>query len=253
MSNNTIKHVCGFSGGVASAVMSKLVHDDFGDDTVLLFHDTMTEPRDNKRFRDEASKYIGLNVTEDSDGRDIWQVFDDEGILGNGRNTPCSRILKQERSMKYMQKNQPSILYIGFTLEEWARAQRTHARYAHKGIEVKFPLIEEKISKDHAMHIVKNCWNINPPSLYEWAEHANCIPCVKGKKAYWGLIHMFEKPAWDRSVEAEGEFGHTIFTEAGSLTEELDNCLRLARKYLDKKQSQRMQGDLFEFPCECAV
>ena len=152
-----------------------------------------------------------------------------------------------------MLSNQPAILYIGFTVEEWRRAQRTIARYKVKGVDVKFPLIEQKIGKEECLHRVQNCWNINLPEMYKWASHANCIPCVKGKKAYWGLIYMFERQAWNRAVQAEEKFGKTFFTEAGSLIQELGNCLRLAKKYLDNKDAANSQIELLDFPCECAV
>jgi 3'-phosphoadenosine 5'-phosphosulfate sulfotransferase (PAPS reductase)/FAD synthetase len=249
-----VKNVVGFSGGAASSVTAKIVRDMAGpESTVLLFHDTKTEPADNDRFRADVAKFLGMSITSDSDGRDIWQVFEDEGILGNGRNTPCSRILKQERSMAYMKANQPAILYIGFTAEETDRAQRTYARYFAQDIDVRFPLIEQGISKAECLHRVTNCWGLKLPQLYEWADHANCIPCVKGKKAYWGLMHKFERTAWERAAKAEEEFGHTIFTEAGSLRAELDDCLRLADLYLKKKKAKRDQRELFDFPCECAT
>ena len=249
-----MKHVVGFSGGAASSVTAKIVRDTYGaENTVLLFHDTKTEPADNDRFRADVSAFLGVPITDDSDGRDIWGVFQDEGILGNGRNTPCSRILKQERSMAYMKANQPAVLYIGFTAEETDRAQRTFARYAAQDVEVRFPLVEQGISKDECLHRVQTCWGLKLPQLYAWADHTNCIPCVKGKKAYWGLLHMFEREAWEKAAAAEDEFGHTIFTEAGSLREELNDCLRLADLYLRKKQAKRDQRDLFEFPCECAT
>ena len=242
-------HVVGFSGGLASAVTAKIVANLYPDNTVLLYHDTKTEPVDNDRFRKEVAGYIDLPITEDSDGRDIWQLFEDEGILGNGLQTPCSRILKQERSLKYLKRHFPAILYLGFTVEEWRRAQRSEARYAKHGITVKFPLLDQKITKDECEYRVVNCWGIPKPQMYKWASHANCVPCVKGKKAYWGLIYMFERKAWERASKAEKDFGHTIFTEAGSLEEELDNCLRLAKKYMDKKSTE----NLMEYPCECAI
>jgi hypothetical protein len=248
-----VKHVVGFSGGAASAVVAKIVADDHPHSTVLLFHDTKTEPVDNDRFRAEVAAFVGLPITEYSDGRDIWGVFADEGFLGNGRNTPCSRTLKQELSMEWLLDHAPAILYIGFTVEEWPRAQRTSARYWAEGVETRFPLIEQNIGKEECLHRVKNCWGLTLPKLYEWADHANCIPCVKGKKAYWGLLHKFEREAWERAARAEEDFGHTIFTEAGSLREELDDCLRLADKYLRKKDFERRQETMFDFPCECAV
>lgn len=248
-----MNHVVGLSGGAASAVMAKIVADANPGNTILLFHDTKTEPADNDRFRSDISNFLNLPITDYSDGRDIWQVFKDEGILGNGRNTPCSRILKQERSMDFLLKHQPATIYIGFTVEEWQRAQRTQARYATKGIEAKFPLLQQGITKDDCHSRIKNCWGIATPKNYAWAEHANCIPCVKGKMAYWGLIYMFEREAWERAARAEEEFGHTIFTESGSLREELFKCLWLAKKYLRKRDAKNSQTLLFDTPCECAM
>jgi len=113
-------HVIGFSGGIASSVTASLVLHDHPE-AVLLFHDTKTEPHDNDRFRADVAEYLQRPITEDSDGRDIWQVFEDEGYLGNGRNTMCSRILKQERSQAFLQAHQPAVLYIGFTIDEYHR------------------------------------------------------------------------------------------------------------------------------------
>ncbi len=254
-----MKHIVAFSGGLASSVTAKIVADKYPKDTVLLYHATNTEPPDNDRFRYEVANYIGLPITEDSDGRDIWQLFEDVKYLGNNRRDPCSRIMKRERSMKYAKNNQPCILYYGYTYgltpkkHEGDRAQRIFARYLVEGINTAFPLLEQKITKEECEHRVVNCWDIAKPQMYEWADHANCVPCIKGKKAYWGLINMFCRTAWVRAVEAERVHGHTIFTQAGSLQEEEENCLTLAKKYLDKKRQKDDQGSLFEFPCECAI
>ncbi|MHC4463612.1 MAG: phosphoadenosine phosphosulfate reductase domain-containing protein [Planctomycetota bacterium] len=243
-----MEHVVGFSGGAASAVCAKIVLDTYGSAT-LLFHDTKTEPSDNDRFRDDVAKFLGLPITNDSDGRDIWQVFKDEGYLGNGRNTPCSRILKQERSLAYLKAHQPATLYLGFTVEEWRRAQRTYARYHRHGIRVAFPLIEQKIGKADCLHRITTCWGLRLPDMYQHFGHANCMPCVKGGLAYWGLVYLYERPAWERAVQAEKEFGKTIFTKAGSLRKELDHCLKLARE----AEAAQSQAELMLFPCECAI
>lgn len=251
-------HICAFSGGAASAKMSQIVKESINDIPVLLFHDTKTEDEDTYRFAEEVAHYLGLWITHDSDGRDIWEVFKDEGYLGNGRNTMCSRILKQERSMDYLKKlrdaGEDPILYVGFTSDEWQRAQRVTARYIAEGFEVRFPLIDNRITKDQCHREITECWGIELPRMYEHYAHANCMPCIKGKKAYWGLVYMFNNKAWERAVQAESEHNQTIFTEAGSLTEELDNCLRLAKKYIAKRELQALidsQEGLFDTPCEC--
>ncbi len=248
--NLSVLHVVGFSGGIASAVTAQLGAEEHEGNTVLLYHDTRTEPPDNDRFRAEVAAHIGLPITEDSDGRNIWQVFQDEGMLGNGRNTPCSRILKQERSLAYLRTHMPAVLYLGFTADEWRRAQRSWARYAKRGIEVRFPLVERKITKDQCWTQVAKCWKIALPAMYEWADHANCIPCIKGKLAYWGLVAMHHPEAWERAASTEEAFGHTIFTEAGTLRQERDHCLELAKKRLAVKREER--ESLMEMPCECA-
>lgn len=246
-----MKHIIGFSGGAASAVCAKIINDKH-DNVILLFHDTKSEPDDNERFRREVAAMLKLPITDDSDGRNIWQIFEDSGFLGNGRNTMCSRILKQERSMKFLKKNAPAILYIGYTVEEWRRAQRLSGTYAREGIEVKFPLLEGKIGKKECLHRVENCWGIKLPKSYDFLEHANCRPCIKGSLAYWGLMYKFDRPAWEKTSEMEKKFKHTLFTRYGSLEDELERCLKLADIYLKKRKSDRDQMDLFEFPCECA-
>lgn len=245
-------HVAGFSGGASSAVMSQIVAEEHPGKTVLLFHDTLTEPADNARFRAEVAAHIGLPINESTDGRDIWQVFEDEGYLGNGRNTMCSRILKQERSLAFLKAHTPAIIYVGYTIEETARAQRTFARYDKHGITARFPLLEQRITKQECHDKIEKCWGIELPKNYEWAEHANCIPCVKGKKAYWGLIYMFEREAWERAAKAEDDFGFDIMSE-GSLRELLADCIRLANAYLEKRKAEKKQYRLFDTPCECAA
>jgi len=247
-------HIVAFSGGIASAVVAKIVADSNDHaDVVFLYHDTKTEPVDNDRFRSEVSKFVGIPITEVSDGRDIWQIFKDNKYLGNARNTMCSRILKRELSMEYCRNNKPCIIYFGFTPEEYRRAQNVVSRYAQEGIEARFPLIEQKISKDECRHRVENCWGIKPPVMYKHFNHANCMPCIKGKLAYWGLVYKYERKAWDRAVQAEKEHGHTILTDGRTLIEAKDECLRVVEKYEKKKEAGKLQDSLFEFPCDCAV
>ena len=124
-----MKHVVGFSGGMSSAVLANHVRNTYGaEDTVLLFHDTKTEPPDNYRFRQDVATYLGMPMVERSDGRDIWQVFRDDGYLGNEMAAPCSVQLKQRQSLLFLREHPESILYLGFTSEEAGRAQKSYAR-----------------------------------------------------------------------------------------------------------------------------
>ena len=252
MANPLNKHnIIAFSGGIASAVVAKIVSEKVG--VTLLYHDTKTEPADNDRFRFEMSQYLKIPITEVSDGRDIWQVFKDNKYLGNARNTMCSRILKQELSMKYCKAHKPCVIYFGFTIDEYRRAQNVLSRYAQENIEARFPLIEQRISKEECRHRVENCWHIKPPLMYEHFNHANCMPCIKGKLAYWGLVYQYEREAWSRAVQAEREHKHTILTDGRTLEEVKDECIKLAKRHEKKKEAQKLQDSLFELPCDCVA
>lgn len=251
-----VKHVVGFSGGAAYAVVAKIVAERHPGETILLFCDTLTEPPDNDRFRVEVANYIGLPIVRVADGRDIWQLFLDEGYLGNQRATPCSEHLKVIPGDRWMKENGPCIYYVGYTPDEWRRAQRLSARKAQAGIETRFPLMELGISKEECFERVRKCWGLILPEMYEWAEHANCIPCVKAGLAYWGMVYLFHPKEWAKAVRAEKESGYQILSKSkgyGTLEEELPRCLRLAREWMEKKKAGIDQGSLYEFPCECAL
>ena len=250
-----VKHVVGFSGGVASSVVAKIVAEAHPGKAVLLFCDTLTEPADNDRFRAEVASFLGLPIVRIADGRDIWELFRDEKYLGNQRATPCSEHLKALIGDRWMKENGPCIYYVGYTPDEWRRAQRLSARKAQAGIEVRFPLIDLNISKEECFHRVMNCWGLKLPAMYEWAEHANCVPCVKGGLAYWGMVFLNHPEAWARAVQAEKTTGYQILkkSEYGTLEEELPRCLRLAREWMEKRKAGKDQGSLYEYPCECAL
>lgn len=255
MQQKQIKHVVKFSGGAASAVVAKIVADRHRDDTTLLFHNTYSEPADNDRFRQQVADYVGLPITDVSDGRTIWQLFEDEGMLGNQRMTPCSAMLKQEIGDKWLKANLPCVVYFGFTAEEHLRAQRAAVKMSKIGAVARFPLIEQHIGKDECLRRVRDCWGIQLPEMYEWAEHANCVPCVKGGLAYWGQVYLHAPDAWEKAAGVEDRTGEQILKETryGTLREELPHCLNLAKEWRDKKAFNGRQDSLFETPCECAV
>lgn len=249
-------HIVKFSGGAASAVVANIVAKEHPEDTILLFHDTHTEPEDNGRFRKEVSAHIGLPITEVSDGRDIWKLFEDTKMLGCQRLSQCSRMLKQKLGDKFIRANLPAKVYFGFTPDEQDRADRITVKLEMMGAEAGFPLIDLGITKEECLHRVVNCWGVALPEMYTWAEHANCVPCVKGGLAYWGMVYKNARYAWDKAVDAEKRHGQQILknTRYGTLEQELDHCLKLADKYEEKRRKGLKQQSLFPQPCsECQL
>jgi hypothetical protein len=95
--------VIGFSGGVTSSKADVIACEEYPrEEIVLLWHDTKKEDIDTLRFLRESAAWIGLPITERSDGRSVEEVEIDEGALANNRMAFCSRILKADQWTKYL-------------------------------------------------------------------------------------------------------------------------------------------------------
>lgn len=113
-----MKHIVMFSGGIGSWMAAKKVKDEYGaSDMILLFTDTLIEDEDLYRFILEAADNIGAPLVWIKDGRTPWQVFFDEGMMGNTRADHCSRILKRELADSWVKDRfspEECRIYAGF-------------------------------------------------------------------------------------------------------------------------------------------
>lgn len=210
--------IVGHSGGVTSAwALGWALRSYARDEVVALFHDTKAEHPDTYRFLHEISAALSIAITERSDGRSVEQVEDDENALANNRMAFCSRILKTEQRDRYIAELRADgvteiINVLGYTAIEWKRVQRSTARADAGGYTVRFPLIENEVTKQDAAD-----WcialGVRPSSMYVWSEHANCVGCRRGGKAYWLAVHKHEPAVFGRGVERETDFGHTFLKD----------------------------------------
>lgn len=201
------QHVVNFSGGIVSWAMAKRVAERYGTGSLtLLFADTRMEDEDLYRFLGQASANIGVPLTQIADGRTPWEVFNDEGMLGNDRADPCSRILKRELLDRWHRANcSPSDtrIYIGIS---WDEAHRRDAirRRLHPW-HVEFPMCEPPYyTKDELLGRLR-AEGIDPPRLYGLGfPHNNCGGfCVKGGHSSFALLlrTMPERYAYHESQE----------------------------------------------------
>lgn len=239
-----MKHIVLFSGGANSSFVAKMIAEKFNKkDIIFLFNDTKAEHKDSYRFRRQVSEYIGIPITEVSDGRDLWQVIEDNNCLPSDRFPFCTRILKQEPTEKFLKTiKEPYILYNGFGREEWRRVQRSQARAESLGRVVQSPLYHSHISSDEVKNIIKNEWRICLPEPYKYLSHNNCIPCFKAGKGHFKAIAKYYPEEYVKAIEMENLIGHTVFE---------DISLSLLREQTSS------QLDLFSIeesiPCMCAV
>ena len=239
-------HIVQFSGGAASALVAKMVADEYGkENTILLFHDTKAEHEDAYRFRRQVSKFVGIPITEVSDGRSLWEVIDDHHSLPSYHIPFCTDDLKLKQAEKYLKQFKPNefILYNGFGPDEWQRIQRAVARAEAVNRTVKSPLFEKRIS--NAKDIIRNKWRICLPEPYKYLKHNNCIPCFKAGLGHFHKCWKYYPERFQMAIEKEKQIGHTVFQE-GSLEE-------YARIW--KHNDRQMELDFGDdgVPCMCAL
>jgi hypothetical protein len=239
-----MKHVVKFSGGAASAVVAKIVIDEQGhDDVILLYCDTKSEHPDADRFRLQVCDYLRHEMTVVSDGRDIWQLIDDEHCLPSHFIPFCTRILKAEPSDKFLKSiNEEFIEYLGFTMDEIRRVQRAYARAASEGKHIAFSLLERGISSDECKRIIREEWRICLPEPYKFLKHNNCIPCFKGGKRYWIEVAKHYPEQFEMACKKEEKIGFPVFHD-------------MTLRELKELSVQQMQlfSDADTTPCMCAV
>lgn len=211
--------VVGFSGGVTSAWCAGWALRNFPrDEIVLLWHDTREEHPDTYRFLREMAANLDMPITERSDGRSVTELFRDEGFLGNNQNAMCSRILKVAPSKRYIQglldDGYEVIKVIGFSAKEPLRVQNMVGKGAAEGFTPRFPVIEDGVTKQDCVDWC-NARGVRPSAMYCWAEHANCVGCVKGGRAYWLAVAQHHPDVFEQRAQLEEEFGHGILRGGG--------------------------------------
>lgn len=213
------KHVNMMSGGLFSWATGRRVANRYGTDNLIhLFTDTKIEDDDLYRFLPEAVEDVGGELVWIAEGRTPWQVFNDEGMIGNSQADICSRILKRDLADKWLSENcdpANTIIYIGIGWDEAHRFDDGEGggaknRYARLGWHCEAPMLEPPYwDKDDLIAELRR-WRIAAPRLYrEGFPHNNCGgACIKAGQGQWAHL-LRVRPA----VYAEWEREETAFRE----------------------------------------
>jgi hypothetical protein len=219
-------HVVMFSGGLGSWLAARRVRDNHyqpGDTLTLLFADVAGdntgphtgEDADTYRFIDQASADVLTGIPNGQlvtvkDGRDIWQVFNDDHFIGNTRISNCSRQLKQKPARDWLTAHCPdpteTTVYVGI---DWTEQHRLPAivknYYPYKA---EAPLTRSPYLDRDDMAALCEKAGIPLPRLYRAGfPHNNCGGfCVRAGQAQFALL-LREHPERYKYHEArEAEF-----------------------------------------------
>ncbi len=249
-----MKHIVQFSGGVGSAMAAYLVTQQYPkEDIILLYHDVPDgQDDDTYRFNEDISKFLGIPITDASDGRTLWDVIRDNKSLPSIFIPFCTRVLKLEQGEKYyLSVKEPFTTYIGYCVEEKRRVEKAKEGMIRPTI---FPVYEAGLSSKDCKRIISEEWGIKLPKAYQFFEHNNCIPCFKSTSyEYWRKVYEYFPERYQLAVKAEQLIGHTHFKqlslfELAQLFEKNKtyNSKITISQYLRIKHNNEIYSDLFE-------
>lgn len=238
--------VVGYSGGVTSAWCLYWALDIFPrEEVVALFHDTKREDPDTYRFLHEMAVKLGITITERSDGRSVEQVEDDEHCLANNRMAFCSRILKIQQRERYFEELRASgvqdiVLVLAFSENEPQRVERAKASAWAGGYTLRFPMIEAQQTKQ-ACADWSQAIGVRIPEMYSWSDHANCVGCRRGGKAYWLAVKENRPEVFEAMKQREAAKGHTFLKGTSLALLEIQGL----KRRVDRREPITVD------PCEC--
>jgi len=183
-------HIVSFSTGILSALAGRRVLDRYGkQDTRFVFMDTLFEDDDNYRYMREVEKYLGVQMTSLTEGRNPYEVSHAEHVIPNSLVAPCTRRLKIEPFLRYLaeQADQEITIHIGYDFSEMHRCEPTRRNYEKLGYQVDFPMLWKPYEFGNYQNVMRNDWGIEPPRMYAMGyTHANCGGrCVKQGQGDW--------------------------------------------------------------------
>lgn len=214
MPSDARRHIVMYSGGIGSwAAAWRVVQQRGRDNVTLFFSDTKMEDEDLYRFLDQTVADLGVPLVRVSEGRNPWEVFFDERMMGNTRADPCSRVLKREIADGWLDRNcdpASTIVYVGI---DWSEEHRfddgqgggLRPRRAEAGWRYEAPMCAAPYVTKKQMLAALASRGIAPPRLYvRDFPHNNCGGfCVKAGQATFALLlqHFPERYAWHEENE----------------------------------------------------
>ncbi len=212
-----------FSAGVSSAVATKLMIDEI--DRIIYTHIDDHHP-DTLRFVKDCEGWFGKPVEilqspyKSVEAAIMATGSHPSGVYVNGpRGASCTRYLKRRVRQDWEYENKGPVRYVwGLDCNENHRAERIVENMCDQ--EHAFPLVDRRISKEHA-HEILIASGIRRPAMYELGYHNNnCVGCVKGGMGYWNKIREDFPEVFARRAQMERAAGATCIN--GVYLDELD-------------------------------
>lgn len=259
----TVRHICGISGGKDSSALAIYMRDRVPD-MEYFFCDTGAELPETYEYLDKLEASLGKPIARlnASKGFDHWfEVY--RGTLPSPSMRWCTKKMKIEPIEDWIGTDQ-AVSYVAIRSDESGRKGYVSTK---PNINAVFPFVEDGIDKDGVMAILEKA-GLGLPSYYEWRTRSGCYFCFYQRKAEWvGLAdrhpELFEravaienKVRTDAGADGDSSFGEFAmkgrqYTWAGGeslpeLLERRDEILERHQQALQRAQERRRNQPIWD-------
>jgi hypothetical protein len=212
-----MQHVVSIGGGLTSTVFlpERVIAQHGAANVTLVMARLPNEDPDVWRLCDAVEARLGVPITYIGRGLTPWDVFYQQGMMGSSRVDLCSRMLKREVLLAYMQAHHDpatTVLHVGITANEIERMIAVRANWGRNGWTVDAPLSDGAfLTRAEQMAACEARFGF-VPRLYRYGfDHNNCGgACVKAGHRSWArlLWYLPDVYAWWETNEARFQVEH---------------------------------------------
>lgn len=201
--------IANWSGGITSAVATKLAIDKYKNITIL-YTETGSHHPDSIRFKNDCEKWYGQKIEIlQSKYKNHFEVIEKHRYVNGPYGARCTRDLKINVRKNWEKTNTVDLYIWGFEYSEKEKERAGKIASNNPGIRHEFPLIDAKLTKQNCIDIMQNC-NIKIPEMYQLGFHNNnCVGCVKGGAAYWNMIRKEFPEVFSKMAVIERNIGRS--------------------------------------------
>ena len=195
---DTVRHICGISGGKDSSALAVHLRDKVPD-MEYFFCDTSAELPETYEYLTRLEVILGKPIVRlnAQRGFDHWfEVF--RGTLPSPQMRWCTKNMKIKPIEAWVGEA-PAISYVAIRADESNRKGYISTK---PNIRTRFPFIEDGIDRDGVTRILEDA-GIGLPNYYEWRTRSGCYFCFYQRKAEWIGLAERHPELFERAVAIE--------------------------------------------------
>jgi len=211
----TVRHICGISGGKDSSALAVYLRDKVPD-MEYFFCDTGAELPETYEYLTRLEIILGQPIARlnAQRGFDHWfAVF--RGVLPSPQMRWCTKNMKIKPIEDWI-GDDPAVSYVAIRADESNRKGHISTK---SNIQTRFPFVEDGINHDDVLQILSDA-GIGLPDYYEWRTRSGCYFCFYQRKAEWIGLAERHPELFERAIAIEqkvlqdaGVNGHADFTD----------------------------------------